>query len=297
MARHHRLRVEHRQPGLLRGDARRARLRAYAAPLAARRSTGNHPRPCDEGRGARKARERASRARADMGRDAPRGIRRDERCRRLSPLVRLAGVAPRAPGTRTYAHRAVTRPTLITIIGKSARDPNDPVPEKALRMAEEVGSLIAERKGIVVTGGLSGVMQAVSGGAKSAGGLVIGILPGFDKGDANEFVDIAITTGMGWMRNTLTVRAADAVIMISGGIGTLNELTVAYELKPTVILEGSGGWSDRIRETAYQGKHLDESGSATLYFATTPSEAVELAFSLAARRHGDSRVAGREFKS
>jgi len=191
----------------------------------------------------------------------------------------------------------VTRPTLITIIGKSARDPNDPVPEKALRMAEEVGSLIAERKGIVVTGGLSGVMEAVSRGAKSAGGLVIGILPGFDKGDANEFVDIAITTGMGWMRNTLTVRAADAVIMISGGIGTLNELTVAYELKPTVILEGSGGWSDRIRETAYQGKHLDESGSATLYFATTPSEAVELAFSLAARRHGDSRVAGREFKS
>src|SRR5207237_7152948 len=120
-------------------------------------------------------------------------------------------------------------------------------------MAEEVGRLIAERKGIVVTGGLSGVMEAVSRGAKNAGGLVIGILPGFDKRDANEFVDIAVTTGMGWMRNTLTVRAADAVIMISGGIGTLNELTVAYELKPTVILEGSGGWSSRIREIAYGG--------------------------------------------
>jgi uncharacterized protein (TIGR00725 family) len=191
----------------------------------------------------------------------------------------------------------VTRPTLITIIGKSAKDPRDPVPEKALRMAEEVGRLVAERKGIVVTGGLSGVMEAVSRGAKRAGGVVIGILPGFDKGDANEFVDIAITTGMGWMRNTLTVRAADAVIMISGGIGTLNELTVAYELKPTVILEGTGGWSDRIREVAYQGKHLDQSGSATLHFATTPSEAVELAFSLAARRHDDSGVAAREFKS
>ena len=97
----------------------------------------------------------------------------------------------------------MTRPTLITIIGKSAKDPRDPVPEKALRMAEEVGRLIAERKGIVVTGGLSGVMEAVSRGAKSAGGLVIGILPGFDKRDANEFVDIAVTTGMGWMRNTL----------------------------------------------------------------------------------------------
>jgi uncharacterized protein (TIGR00725 family) len=191
----------------------------------------------------------------------------------------------------------VTRPTLITIIGKSAKDPNDPVPEKALRMAEDVGRLIAEREGIVVTGGLTGVMEAVSRGAKSAGGLVIGILPGFDKGDANEFVDIAITTGMGWMRNTLTVRAADAVIMISGGIGTLNELTVAYELKPTVILEGTGGWSSRIRHVAYDGKHLEEGKIAELHFAQTPEQAVELAFSLASRGHGDSRVAGREFRS
>jgi len=176
----------------------------------------------------------------------------------------------------------VTRPTLITIIGKSAKDPKDPVPEKALRMAEEVGRLIADRGGIVVTGGLSGVMEATSRGAKSAGGLVIGILPGFDKREANEFVDIAITTGMGWMRNTLTVRAADAVIMISGGIGTLNELTVAYELKPTVILEGSGGWSSRIREMAYEGKHLEEAKIAELHFAQTPEQAVDMAFALAA---------------
>jgi uncharacterized protein (TIGR00725 family) len=191
----------------------------------------------------------------------------------------------------------VTRPTLITIIGKSAKDPKDPVPEKALRMAEEVGRLIAERKGIVVTGGLSGVMEAVSRGAKSAGGVVIGILPGFDKADANEFVDIAITTGMGWMRNTLTVRAADAVIMISGGIGTLNELTVAYELKPTVILEGTGGWSSRMRDVAYDGKHLEEAKIAELHFAATPEEAVDLAFSLAASSHRGSRVAEREFRS
>jgi uncharacterized protein (TIGR00725 family) len=191
----------------------------------------------------------------------------------------------------------VSRPTLITIIGKSAKDPRDPVPEEALRMAEEVGRLIAERKGVVVSGGLSGVMEAASRGAKRAGGLVIGILPGFDKADANAFVDIAITTGMGRMRNTLSVRAADAVIMISGGIGTLNELTVAYEIKPTVILETSGGWSSRIREIAYDGKHLDESGSATLHFATTPAEAVELALSLAADARGGSRLAEREFRS
>lgn len=175
----------------------------------------------------------------------------------------------------------MARPLLIAVIGKSAKDPRDPVPPQALAAAEEVGRLVAEAGAIVVSGGLSGVMEAVSRGAKSGGGLVIGLLPGFDKRDANEYVDIAITTGMGFMRNTLTVRAADAVIMIAGGIGTLNELTVAYQEKPTVVLEGTGGWSDRVREIAYEGKHLDESGSATLHFAKTPKEAVDTALALA----------------
>src|SRR5437870_13604482 len=164
-------------------------------------------------------------------------------------------------------------------------------------MAEEVGRLVAERNGIVVTGGLSGVMEAVSRGAKQAGGLVIGILPGFNKEDANPYVDVALTTGMGWMRNTLVVRAADAVIMISGGIGTLNELTVAYQDKPTVILEHTGGWSDRIREIAYAGKHLDEAGSATLHFAATPEEAVDLALELAADPSVTPKGAEREFRT
>src|SRR5437773_10853304 len=191
----------------------------------------------------------------------------------------------------------MTRPILITVIGKAARDPKDPVPPEAIAAAEEVGRLLAEWGAVVVSGGLSGVMEAVSRGAKSANGLVVGILPGFDKRDANAYVDIALPTGMGWMRNTLTVRVADAVIMISGGIGTLNELTVAYEDKPTVILEGTGGWSDRIRAVAYGGKHLEEAKIAELHFAQTPEEAVELAFSLAAHGQGDSRVAEREFRS
>jgi uncharacterized protein (TIGR00725 family) len=87
---------------------------------------------------------------------------------------------------------------------------------------------------------------------------------------------------MGLMRNTLTVRAADAVIMISGGIGTLIELAVAYELKPTVILEGTGGWSSRMREVAFEGKHLDEAKIAELHYAQTPEQAVDMAFAFAA---------------
>ena len=191
----------------------------------------------------------------------------------------------------------MARKPLITVLGKSARDPDDPVPPEALAAAEEVGRLVAKAGAVVVSGGLSGIMEAVSRGAKSAGGLTIGILPGFDKRDANAFVDVAITTGMGYMRNVLNVRAGDAVIMISGGIGTLNELTVAYEDKPTVILEGTGGWSDRIREIAYEGKHLDEAGIAELHYAKTPAEAVELALKLAGQGQDAPRVGEREFKS
>jgi hypothetical protein len=77
----------------------------------------------------------------------------------------------------------------------------------------------------------------------------------------------------------------------------VNELTVAYEDKPTVILEGTGGWSDRIREIAYKGKHLEEGGIAELHFAKTSEEAVTLALALAARGNGDSAAAEREFRS
>lgn len=191
----------------------------------------------------------------------------------------------------------MTRPFVIAVIGKSNKDPESPPSPEALTAAELVGANIAGAGAILITGGLSGVMEAASRGAKRANGLVIGMLPGFRKDDANKYVDIALTTGMGWMRNTLVVRAADAVIMISGGIGTLNELTVAYQDKPTVVLEHTGGWSDRIRGIAYAGKHLDESGSATLHFAATPAEAVDLAIRLAADPTATPKGAEREFES
>jgi uncharacterized protein (TIGR00725 family) len=191
----------------------------------------------------------------------------------------------------------MARPYVIAVIGKSATDPESPPSPEALRAAERVGANIAGAGAILITGGLSGVMEAASRGAKRANGLVIGMLPGFRKGDANKYIDVALTTGMGWMRNTLVVRAADAVIMISGGIGTLNELTVAYQDKPTVVLEHTGGWSDRIREIAYGGKHLDESGTATLYFAATPEEAVDIAMRLAADPTATPKGAEKEFES
>src|SRR5260221_5876350 len=121
----------------------------------------------------------------------------------------------------------MARPYLSPVIGKSAKDRRDPPSAEALAAAELVGANIAGAGAILITGGLSGVMEAASRGAKRANGLVIGMLPGFRKEDANKYVDVALTTGMGWMRNTLTVRVDDAVIIISGRIGTLNDVPLA----------------------------------------------------------------------
>ena len=77
----------------------------------------------------------------------------------------------------------------------------------------------------------------------------------------------------------------------------MNELTIAYQDKPTVILEGTGGWSDHIGEIAYKGKHLDEAGAAELHYAKTPKEAVDQALALAADPTAYSKGAEKEFRS
>ncbi|MEO0155561.1 MAG: TIGR00725 family protein [candidate division WOR-3 bacterium] len=112
--------------------------------------------------------------------------------------------------------------------------------EKNLRIAEEVGALIAENGGILITGGLGGVMEAASKGAKESGGLVIGILPGTDKRTANEYVDIPIVTGMNQARNIIIARTCDCAIAIDGKYGTLSE--IAYCLMFNVPVIGINTW-------------------------------------------------------
>jgi uncharacterized protein (TIGR00725 family) len=159
---------------------------------------------------------------------------------------------------------------------------------RALEWAEEVGRLIATRGGVVISGGRGGVMEAVSKGAQQAGGLTVGIMPSLDGSEANPYVDLRITTGLGGIRNILTIRTSDAVIMIAGGRGTLNELTVAYGHKPVIILEGTGGWSDRIRAAAVEEEYLDDRRDGHLRYADSPEEAVSMAFDLAAVPEKDS---------
>lgn len=106
--------------------------------------------------------------------------------------------------------------------------------------AEAVGAELARRGAIVMCGGGHGVMEAVCRGARSEGGMTIGFLPGELRAEANEYVDVALPTGMGEMRNMLLVRASDVVIAISGEFGTLSE--VAFALRVGIPVVGIDTW-------------------------------------------------------
>jgi uncharacterized protein (TIGR00725 family) len=81
-------------------------------------------------------------------------------------------------------------------------------------------------------------MESACQGAKEAGGTTVGILPGDDRAAANQFVDVAIATGLGEARNALVVRAADALIAIGGEYGTLSEIALALKAgKPVVGID------------------------------------------------------------
>jgi uncharacterized protein (TIGR00725 family) len=119
----------------------------------------------------------------------------------------------------------------VAVVGAGRASPQDE------RDAEEVGRRLAEAGAVIVCGGLGGVMEAACRGASAAGGTSVGILPGADRSTANPYVDVAIATGLGEMRNALVVRSADALIAIGGEYGTLSEVALALKAgKPVVGL-------------------------------------------------------------
>jgi uncharacterized protein (TIGR00725 family) len=118
---------------------------------------------------------------------------------------------------------------IIGVIGAGRAD------EKLLKIAEEVGRFLAKEGVIVITGGLGGVMDAVSRGAYLEGGITVGILPTLRKEDANPYVKIPISTGLGEMRNSLIVRASDVLIAIGGEYGTLSEIAFALKTGKKVV--------------------------------------------------------------
>ncbi|HET7489498.1 MAG TPA: TIGR00725 family protein [Acidimicrobiales bacterium] len=123
----------------------------------------------------------------------------------------------------------------VAVVGPADADAD------AEALAEGVGSALGAAGAVLVCGGLGGAMAAACRGAKEAGGTTVGLLPGSDRMAANPWVDVAVATGLGEARNALVVRAADAVIAVGGGYGTLSEIALALKVGRPVI--GLATWA------------------------------------------------------
>jgi len=149
-------------------------------------------------------------------------------------------------------------------------------PESAYQAAYLVGLEVARAGAVLISGGLGGVMEASSKGAKEGGGLVIGIIPQDDKNAANEFCDLVIATGMGFARDFITAYSADAIIVVGGGGGTMIEIAAAYQKNiPIVALKGTGGAADQLVDT-----YIDDRKIERTLGENTAKKAVETALAL-----------------
>ena len=148
--------------------------------------------------------------------------------------------------------------------------------EAASRAARAVGAEIARRGLVLVTGGLGGVMEAASSGAKEAGGFVVGIVPQDNMKEANGFCDVVIPTGMGYARDFITAYSGDAVIVVGGGAGTLIEVAAAYQKRiPVVAVKGTGGIVDQL-----VGSYIDDRKLEQVVGEKSPEQAVSRALAL-----------------
>jgi uncharacterized protein (TIGR00725 family) len=168
------------------------------------------------------------------------------------------------------------RRPVLSVIGNGT-----PIEPGTDELCRELGRRAIDAGFRIACGGLGGVMAAVCRGARESAkrreGDVVGILPGYDAGAANEHVDIAVPTGMSWARNVLVVAMADVVVAVGGGSGTLSEMAYAWQLgKPIIALAAVDGWAARLA-----GERLDDRRSDSVAEARTAEEAVAKALALA----------------
>ncbi|MBD3405199.1 MAG: TIGR00725 family protein [Candidatus Lokiarchaeota archaeon] len=156
----------------------------------------------------------------------------------------------------------------ISVIGGSEVD------SETIKIAYEVGAEIARRDIVLICGGMGGVMESACKGAKEMGGTTVGILPTDTREHGNQYLDIAIPTGLGYTRNFIVAKAADGVIAINGSAGTLSEMAIAWFSDiPIVALTISGGWAEKLA-----GKKIDHRREDIIFPANTAHEAVQAIF-------------------
>lgn len=131
--------------------------------------------------------------------------------------------------------------------------------------AEELGRLLARNGHLVICGGLGGVMECVSRGVAEENGISLGILPGNSPASGNQYLGIAVPTGIGYMRNFLIIRASDVLISIDGSTGTMSEAAFALSEGKTVISIGEPVVS------------LRKPTDGKIISVSTPEEAVRIA--------------------
>lgn len=159
------------------------------------------------------------------------------------------------------------------VISVCGSDDDENLSDHALKIAEKVGKLVAKKGGVILCGGHGGVMRAVCKGAKEENGTTVGILP-YEKDEANEYIDIAIPTNIGNIRNYLVSGLGDVVIAIGGRWGTLNEITYRIILgKPLILIKGTGGCVDEIIN-----KKILQDCESNYCIVDSADEAVEKAF-------------------
>jgi uncharacterized protein (TIGR00725 family) len=182
-------------------------------------------------------------------------------------------------GVATGRRRASTRRPQVTVVGDTEAAP------ALTALAERVGALLARLRVTLITGGRTGVMEAACRGAQRAGGVTVGILPSDDPRQANPWCTIVIPTGLGHARNVVTALAADVVIAVGGGAGTLSELAFAWiHGRPILLLTGSGGWAD-----ALAGRTLDARHASTVT-ACADLAALEVALRRVLKKHEHRRT-------
>ena len=170
----------------------------------------------------------------------------------------------------------MVRRAQISVVGFDA----DSCTEVARKAAYRVGMAIAKEGGTVVCGGLGGVMEAASKGARDAGGHSVGIIPSRTPTRRTRYCEFVVATGLGKSRNFVVAYSGDAMVVVGGGAGTLTEVATAYQVgKPIVAVKGTGGVAD-----AWAGKYVDDRRREMILRGSSPEDAVKKAMRELSRR-------------